>query len=158
MVAPSTLAFTVTSTVGLPVISSPRRAITAHTVSSIPLVFYRFRVAILVTTSATVFVPHLVAVKLTPTTAFFVPSLVVTYTGAITIMIPSPTTSLILVRASLADYTPVFSGKSRDSVSFTVMAPSLMVDNTPCLLSGAAFLPLNPDMALATSTDLSAPF
>lgn len=70
---------------------------------------------------------------------------------------PSPTASFILRTASLVDYTPVFSGPSSDSVSFTVMAPSFIVDKTPCNLSEAAFLPFNPGIALAMSTGLFAP-
>lgn len=70
---------------------------------------------------------------------------------------PSPTASFILLTASTADFTPVFSGTSSDSVSFTVIAPSLIVDKRPGFFSEAALHPLNPEIAFATFTERSAP-
>jgi hypothetical protein len=84
-------------------------------------------------------------------------SVMIDWASTVAVVVPSPTTSLVLVATSTSSRAPMFSKGSLSSISLATVTPSWVTVGAPNFLSIATLRPRGPSVVLTASATMSTP-
>ena len=97
------------------------------------------------------------AVGLAPAARLRSPSETRAWASTVAVVVPSPATSLVLVAAVFASWTPRFSKGSSRSISRAMVTPSLVIVGPPKLLLSTTWRPRGPRVTTTAAASWSTP-
>src|SRR3954453_4875732 len=101
--------------------------------------------------------PRLTSTGLPPLPMASMPSWMIACASTVAVVVPSPTTSLVLIAASLTSCAPMFSNWSRRWISRAIVTPSLVTTGEPVIFSRMTLRPLGPSVDFTASASWSTP-
>src|SRR4051794_30390298 len=101
--------------------------------------------------------PRLTSTGLPPPAIARMPSWTIAWASTVAVVVPSPTTSLVLIAASLTSCAPMFSNWFGRWISRAMVTPSLVTTGEPVIFSMITLRPLGPRVDLTASASLSTP-
>ena len=101
--------------------------------------------------------PRLTSTGLPPPAIARMPSWMMAWASTVAVVVPSPTTSLVLIAASLTSCAPMFSNWFFRWISRAMVTPSLVTTGEPVIFSMITLRPLGPSVDLTASASLSTP-
>src|SRR6201996_8703685 len=101
--------------------------------------------------------PRLTSTGLAPASIARMPSWTTAWAITVAVVVPSPTTSLVLIAASLTSCAPMFSNWFFRWISRAMVTPSLVTTGEPVIFSRITLRPLGPSVDLTASASWSTP-
>ena len=101
--------------------------------------------------------PRLTSTGLAPPSIARIPSRTIAWASTVAVVVPSPTTSLVLIAASLTSWAPMFSNWFFRWISRAIVTPSLVTTGDPVIFSRITLRPLGPSVDLTASASWSTP-
>src|SRR4051794_37752532 len=101
--------------------------------------------------------PRFTNTGLAPAPITCIPSRMIACARTVAVVVPSPTTSLVLIAASFTSCAPMFSNWFLRWISRAIVTPSLVTTGEPVILSMITFRPFGPRVDLTASASLSTP-
>ena len=101
--------------------------------------------------------PLLRPTGLAPAARFLNPSWIIARARTVDVVVPSPTTSLVLLAASLRSWAPMFWKGSSNSMSLAMVTPSLHTWGAPTSWPSRTLRPVGPRVAPTARTTVSIP-
>src|ERR1700753_3025253 len=101
--------------------------------------------------------PRLTSTGLAPWSIAVIPSWTIAWASTVAVVVPSPTTSLVLIAASLTSCAPMFSNWFFRWISRAMVTPSLVITGEPVIFSRMTFRPLGPRVDFTASASWSTP-
>ena len=101
--------------------------------------------------------PRLTSTGFAPAPIACMPSVMMAWASTVAVVVPSPTTSLVLIAASLTSWAPMFSNWSARWISRAMVTPSLVTTGVPVIFSRMTLRPLGPSVDFTASASLSTP-
>jgi hypothetical protein len=101
--------------------------------------------------------PRLSNIGLAPAATILRPSVIMAWASTVAVVVPSPTTSLVLVATSTSNRAPIFSKGSLRVISLATVTPSWVTVGAPHFLSIATLRPRGPSVVLTASATMSTP-
>src|SRR6267154_930088 len=93
--------------------------------------------------------PRLTRTGFAPPSIARIPSRTIACASTVAVVVPSPTTSLVLIAASLTSCAPMFSNWFFRWISRAIVTPSLVTTGDPVIFSRIALRPLGGGITLA---------
>ncbi len=87
----------------------------------------------------------------------FMPSRTIAWAMTVAVVVPSPTTSFVLIAASFTSCAPMFSNWFLRWISRAMVTPSFVTTGEPVIFSMITLRPLGPRVDLTASASLSTP-
>src|ERR1700733_11900505 len=101
--------------------------------------------------------PRLTSTGLAPLPMASMPSWTIAWAITVAVVVPSPTTSLVLMAASLTSCAPMFSNWFFRWISRAIVTPSLVTTGEPVIFSRMTLRPFGPSVDLTASASWSTP-
>src|ERR1700722_6286831 len=101
--------------------------------------------------------PRLTRTGLAPASIARMPSRTIAWASTVAVVVPSPTTSLVLIAASLTSWAPMFSNWFLRWISRAIVTPSLVTTGDPVIFSRMTLRPFGPRVDLTASASWSTP-
>ena len=101
--------------------------------------------------------PRLTSTGFAPPSIARIPSRTTAWASTVAVVVPSPTTSLVLIAASLTSCAPMFSNWSRRWISRAIVTPSLVTTGDPVIFSRITLRPFGPSVDFTASASWSTP-
>src|ERR1700722_9337217 len=101
--------------------------------------------------------PRLTRTGLAPASIARMPSRTIAWASTVAVVVPSPTTSLVLIAASLTSWAPMFSNWFLRWISRAIVTPSLVTTGDPVIFSRMTLRPFGPRVDFTASASWSTP-
>mmetsp|Transcript_80203 Transcript_80203/g.214842 ORF Transcript_80203/g.214842 Transcript_80203/m.214842 type:complete len:222 (-) Transcript_80203:21-686(-) len=158
VITPSLVTFSMALASRLPISFSPLAEMVATwAMRSVPSTF----TAILVSSSMTALtadsMPRRTSVGFMPAATALQPSRKMLRVKTVAVVVPSPASSLVLLATERTNAAPRLIARSRNSISFATLTPSLVIRGAPYAWSRMTLRPFGPRVTLTASASLSTP-
>ena len=148
VMTPSLPTFSMASAIRLPITSSLEEMEATCAMACLVSTGLLISLSVFTASSVAISIPFFTTIGFAPAATFLSPSRIIACASTVAVVVPSPTTSLVLVATSLTSCAPMFSKGSSSSISLAMVTPSLVISGAPNFLSSTTLRPFGPRVIL----------